>query len=1036
MKKVYTVIIKDASKSEEIHNLLCSHTHDIENIPDDCIECANRKTSSSLRTSYLLTEEQVNILRNNPDIESVELDQNFHPNYNVSIRTNRYASETYSYRTQYYDFYKRGFAVGGTTYYGYIFPWKNMGSSTNTSLRQTYSKIQEYVKESTTNDAQFTVYLNPTNLSDQNSDVISWSKIRTKYKYNPWKNVSSGIISNDNILSERDGSDVDIVIQDVGVDKHHPDFLDSQGNSRVRDIVVDGPQYVDPQYFSNNPSKTYIDWWQNASNRSAQFQSLGTLTVPRYTVLLYVFTGATYANFSSNIGKTITQNVGGVEYTRGTIVDTLDIFGGSWFYIKVQLDLGKPHFRYHSPESAGNPYNGNYPTLGNTPADIKIDPTGSNITEFPPNIASGFVYQTGSVLENNPNNTPVDSTGHYSIATTMSITEATFGNNANAWADGASGGTPPSSALEYDWDTTTNPSTYQGYTLEYKLGLEGRERTHGTHCASESAGKKHGYAPGANIWSIKCPFDGQSWASGSTTIDAEQSFDFIRIFHQAKPNNPTYGNKNPTILSGSWGYNAIPFYEISDGTTINYNYRGNSSTYSFVDSGENPNDLSSTPDFIKTSLYLTKKRLSNAINNTYYQNNSGQNVFTGITVNLSDSAVKSAGEECLNAGVHMCFSAGNANTYVVKDSSDQDYNNSIHNPVFNETLYLHRVGTPSDINGSVNVGALSCTTKTDGTERKDDYSCKGPGVDIYAPALNTISARGFQKHNVNPSVGSEVWYFQYYPNNQKDELYNWFSGTSSACPNVAGVLALFLQKNRIATTQEAKSWLLGTSSSYSTSGSYIDTDISNPTPNNFWGDFSTYTTDISNTINEQTYNVGNVSIVLDANYHIAYSQTAEMLMDTNIKILYNPYASAYYATDTSYSFSVSTSNTNPIEGESILITISTDPSINETYYYNIEEFPGSSISASDFVKNSLSGNFNIINGTGTILLTLAKNPELEGAEKFRVRIHSNSLNGTIVGYSDYITNSDFVSVQTENSLNNTFKILNVNGLTFKNIIFK
>jgi hypothetical protein len=88
------------------------------------------------------------------------------------------------------------------------------------------------------------------------------------------------------------------------------------------------------------------------------------------------------------------------------------------------------------------------------------------------------------------------------------------------------------------------------------------------------------------------------------------------------------------------------------------------------------------------------------------------------------------------------------------------------------------------------------------------------------------------------------------------------------------------------------------------------------------------------------------------------------------------------------------------------------------------------------VRNSLSGNFNIINGTGTILLTLAKNPELEGAEKFRVRIHSNSLNGTIVGYSDYITNSDFVSVQTENSLNNTFKILNVNGLTFKNIIFK
>ncbi len=144
---------------------------------------------------------------------------------------------------------------------------------------------------------------------------------------------------------------------------------------------------------------------------------------------------------------------------------------------------------------------------------------------------------------------------------------------------------------------------------------------------------------------------------------------------------------------------------------------------------------------------------------------------------------------------------------------------------------------------------------------------------------------------MNSSEGNIFWDFQYYPNNQKEALYNWFSGTSSACPNVAGVLALFLQKNRTATTQEAKSWLLGTSSTYTTSGSYVDTDFSSQTFGSFWGNFSTYTTNTAGAINEQTYNVGNVSIVLDANHHNAYTQTAEMVMDSNAKILYNPYAS-------------------------------------------------------------------------------------------------------------------------------------------------
>ena len=36
-------------------------------------------------------------------------------------------------------------------------------------------------------------------------------------------------------------------------------------------------------------------------------------------------------------------------------------------------------------------------------------------------------------------------------------------------------------------------------------------------------------------------------------IRVEKSFD-VQIFHQIKPVNQTYGNKNPTITSNSFGY--------------------------------------------------------------------------------------------------------------------------------------------------------------------------------------------------------------------------------------------------------------------------------------------------------------------------------------------------------------------------------------------------------------------------------------------------------------------------------------------------
>ena len=88
------------------------------------------------------------------------------------------------------------------------------------------------------------------------------------------------------------GKNVDVIIFDSGILAAHPDFLDADGKSRVRDIVLDGPYYIDKSYFdSNNHTFTRPDgrigisttsahaWWENSSSRSGAFSSIGTVAI-------------------------------------------------------------------------------------------------------------------------------------------------------------------------------------------------------------------------------------------------------------------------------------------------------------------------------------------------------------------------------------------------------------------------------------------------------------------------------------------------------------------------------------------------------------------------------------------------------------------------------------------------------------------------------------------------------------------------------------------------------------------------------------
>ena len=71
------------------------------------------------------------------------------------------------------------------------------------------------------------------------------------------------------------GKNVDIIVQDSGILQYHPEFM-KDGKSRVKDVILDGPIYIDPDStYLNNNKYTKTDgrigitttaanmWWEN-----------------------------------------------------------------------------------------------------------------------------------------------------------------------------------------------------------------------------------------------------------------------------------------------------------------------------------------------------------------------------------------------------------------------------------------------------------------------------------------------------------------------------------------------------------------------------------------------------------------------------------------------------------------------------------------------------------------------------------------------------------------------------------------------------
>ena len=297
---------------------------------------------------------------------------------------------------------------------------------------------------------------------------------------------------------------------------------------------------------------------------------------------------------------------------------------------------------------------------------------------------------------------------------------------------------------------------------------------HGTHVAGIAVGASYGWAKNSRIYSVKVAGLEGSGDSG-TGISVANCFDVIKLWHQNKPVDPITGVKRPTVVNMSWGY-MLPFDNITGG-----NYRGTVWTGTSV-----------RPEYGMVGTL-----------------SGGVREFV-VRVGSVDSDL----QELIDAGVHVTVAAGNSYQKVDVPSGD-DYDNYFTSSVYGNIAY-HRGGSPYS-DQAITVGSVDSTVFDVSTEYKSVFSESGPGVMIYAPGSNIVSATS----TVNSWGGNSQ---NYYLNSSYRQTN--LSGTSMAAPQVAGVLCLYLQLNPWATPDQARAWLLHNSQSviYNTGSS---TDYTN-----------------------------------------------------------------------------------------------------------------------------------------------------------------------------------------------------------------
>ena len=427
---------------------------------------------------------------------------------------------------------------------------------------------------------------------------------------------------------------------------------------------------------------------------------------------------------------------------------------------------------------------------------------------------------------------------------------------------------------------------------------------HGTHVASTSVGKTFGWAKNARIYSMKIKLGGMVASEGA--YESAQCLAFIREWHKNKPTDTVTGVKRPTVVNCSWGFAGFSgngFTGAANELIL--------SAYKYVTKGVYQGTTWYGPGWPgpEATTYDAAKMYAD------YGANFGRmfTTTTGVTTGVI-SGIPSRGtgldaemEDLIDAGIHVCLSMGNSNSYCTNDPNDVNYNNYVELPMYvfpyyaddmgsvqeiaegatvvqqnaragmdgtltfldwtttlsvgdtvlinpalpdkvtlyritkinsrfeieispgyktynrtwdsalsdkrlrrPERVYTHRGSSPY-ADGAIKVSAVDSGTKLVSgfvMEQSANYSNKGPMTTVWAPGTNITAAWPTGAASTAAAATALPAYAYNENANYKQRC---IGGTSMASPQVAGVVALYLQLNPSATTSEVKQFIVNSS---------------------------------------------------------------------------------------------------------------------------------------------------------------------------------------------------------------------------------